>query len=189
MQLARNLFLDQSRTLERKLKEIVLAIRLERSFSKDEILELYLNRIYFGEGAYGVQAAARRYFSKDVDELTVPEAAMIAGIPANPAAFSPVRHPEAAMNRRNRVLSSMQEIGEIAARAPTSEMVEEPLGRRCPAGLPPDEAPYFLEYVRLQLMDRVRGRTGSTKAACASARALTSICSALQRRRSRSSAA
>jgi penicillin-binding protein 1A len=127
MQLARNLFLDQSRTLERKLKEIVLAVRLERSFSKDELLELYLNRIYFGEGAYGVQAAARRFFSKDVDELTVPEAALIAGLPANPAAFSPVRHPEAAQKRRNRVLHSMLEIGEIS-RTSYERMVSEPLG-------------------------------------------------------------
>jgi penicillin-binding protein 1A len=155
MQLARNLFLDQSRTLERKLKEIVLAVRLERSFSKDELLELYLNRIYFGEGAYGVQAAARRFFSKDVGELTVPEAAMIAGLPANPAAFSPVRHPEAALRRRNRVLGSMREIGRISDAA-YERMVAEPLGV-LPGGSPSGEAPYFLEYVRLQLMERFGG--------------------------------
>ncbi len=155
MQLARNLFLDQSRTLERKLKEIVLAIRLERSFSKDELLELYLNRIYFGEGAYGVQAAARRYFSKDVGELTVPEAAMIAGLPANPAAFSPVRHPQAALKRRNRVLGSMRETGEISEMA-YERMVAESLGV-LPGGSATGEAPYFLEYVRLQMMARFGG--------------------------------
>lgn len=155
MQLARNLFLDQSRTLERKLKEIVLAVRLERSFSKDELLELYLNRIYFGEGAYGVQAAARRYFSKDVDELTVPEAAMIAGLPANPAAFSPVRHPQAALNRRNRVLRSMVETGEISESS-YARMAAEPLGVLA-GGSASGEAPYFLEYVRIQMMERFGG--------------------------------
>jgi penicillin-binding protein 1A len=151
-QLARNLFLDQSRTLERKMKEIVLAVRLERSFSKDEILELYLNRIYFGEGAYGVQAAARRYFGKDVADLTVPEAAMIAGIPANPSAFSPVRHPEAALGRRNRVLASMRERGNLD-NATFRDAATTPLGVLRNAS-PEGEAPYFLEFVRLQLMER-----------------------------------
>ncbi len=156
-QLARNLFLDQSRTLERKLKEIVLAVRLERSFSKDEILELYLNRIYFGEGAYGVQAAARRYFRKDVADLTIPEAALIAGIPANPTAFSPIRHPDIALSRRNRVLAAMRERGSLDAGS-LREAVTTPLGV-LRAGSAEGEAPYFLEYVRLQLMARygVRG--------------------------------
>ena len=151
MQLARNLFLDQSRTLERKLKEIVLAVRLERSFSKDEILELYLNRIYFGEGAYGVQAAAQRYFGKDAAELTIPEAALLAGIPANPAAFSPVRHPEAALARRNRVLKAMR-----ARRDLTQGVYEEALSQPLEvlAGASTEgSAPYFLEYVRLQLLE------------------------------------
>lgn len=155
-QLARNLFLDQSRTVERKLKEIVLAIRLEHSFSKDEILELYLNRIYFGEGAYGVQAAARRYFGKDLAELTAPEAAMIAGLPANPSAFSPVRHPEAAQGRRNRVLKAMREMGFIdgpACDAATASPMEIRRGASVSG-----EAPYFLEYVRLQLMERYGGK-------------------------------
>ena len=155
-QLARNLFLDQSRTLERKLKEIVLAIRLERSFSKDEILGLYLNRIYFGEGAYGVQAAAHRYFGKDVGDLSVPEAALIAGIPANPTAFSPIRHPNVALGRRNRVLAAMRERGTLDNHA-FREAVETPLGV-LKAASAAGEAPYFLEYVRLQLMERYGGR-------------------------------
>lgn len=151
-QLARNLFLDQSRTWERKLKEMVLAVRLERSFSKDEILGLYLNRIYFGEGAYGVQAAAHRYFRKNVEELTVAEAALIAGIPANPSLFSPVRHPEASKARRNRVLRGMYTLSLIDV--PTyREAVASPLGI-LPSGSVAGEAPYFLEHLRLLLVDR-----------------------------------
>ena len=151
-QLARNLFLDQSRTLERKLKETVLAVRLERSFSKDEILELYLNRIYFGEGAYGVQAAAHRYFGKDVGSLSIAEAALIAGIPANPGLFSPIRHPDAALGRRNRVLRAMRDqrvISEEEFRRSTAEDLGVLSG-----GSPFGGAPYLLEYLRLQLMER-----------------------------------
>jgi penicillin-binding protein 1A len=155
-QLARNLFLDQSRTLERKLKEIVLAVRLEHSFSKDEILELYLNRIYFGDGAYGVQAAARRYFGKELKDLTASEAAMIAGLPANPSAFSPVRHPEAAVGRRNRVLKAMRGQGFLDAGA-YEAAVATPIEIRRGASVS-GEAPYFLEYVRLQLMERYGSR-------------------------------
>lgn len=110
-QLARNLFLSNSQTFERKLKETVLAVRLERSFSKDEIMELYLNQIYFGEGAYGVKAAASRYFGKALSDITAPEAAMIAGLAANPSAYSPLRHPEAARARRNVVLRRMEQAG------------------------------------------------------------------------------
>ncbi|MFB3910195.1 MAG: penicillin-binding protein 1A [Candidatus Eisenbacteria bacterium] len=155
-QLARDLFLDQSRTLERKLKEMVLAVRLERSFSKDEILELYLNRIYFGEGAYGVDAAARRYFAKEVSELTPAEAATIAGIAANPSAFSPIRRPEAALQRRDRVLKSMRSLGYLSKQE-FEEAVSQPLGIR-PGSSSAGEAPYFLEYVRLQLMAKYGGR-------------------------------
>lgn len=153
MQLARNLFLDQSRTLERKLKEIVLAVRLERSFSKDEILELYLNRIYFGEGAYGVQAAARRFFGKDVGELSAAESATIAGLPANPAAFSPVRRPQASEARRNRVLKLMRSQGRLSEQAYRAAL-DEPLAVRS-AGSIAGEAPYFLEHVRIQLASRL----------------------------------
>ncbi|MBD3162456.1 MAG: PBP1A family penicillin-binding protein, partial [Candidatus Latescibacteria bacterium] len=151
-QLARNLFLDQRRTLERKLKEIVLAVRLERSFSKDEILGLYLNRIYFGEGAYGVQAAAHRFFGKDVSALSVSEAAMIAGIPANPSRFSPVRHPERARARRDRVLHGMLATGALAPPEHAAAVAESlsVLQTASASGA----APYFLEYVRRALVDR-----------------------------------
>ena len=151
-QLARNLFLDQSRTMGRKLKEIVLAVRLERSFSKDEILGLYLNRIYFGEGAWGVQAAARRYFGKDVSQLSVSEAALIAGIPANPSRFSPVRHPEQARARRDRVLDGMLATGALDEER-HAEAVAESLSVLRDASAA-GEAPYFLEHVRRGLVDR-----------------------------------
>lgn len=156
-QLARNLFLDQSRTVERKLKETVLAVRLERSFSKDEILELYLNRIYFGEGAYGVQAAAHRYFGKDISSLSIGEAALIAGIPANPSLFSPIRHPEAAMRRRNRVLRAMRDEGTITEtefQHATQAELDVHTG-----GSPSGGAPYFMEYLRIQLTERY-GQSG-----------------------------
>ncbi len=156
MQLARNLFLDQSRTLERKLKEIVLAIRFERSFSKDELLELYLNRIYFGEGAYGVQAAARRYFCEGRGGTHRPRGR------DDRRTFPPIprRSPPCAIRkrraqRRNRVLGSMRETGEITGPA-YERMVAESLGV-LPGGSASGEAPYFLEYVRLQLMERFGG--------------------------------
>ena len=84
-QLARNLFLTHERTMSRKLKEIALAVEIERSYSKNQILEMYFNQIYFGEGAYGVEAAAKTYFAKPVQELTLSECALLAGLPANPA--------------------------------------------------------------------------------------------------------
>ncbi len=151
-QLARNLFLSQNRTLKRKLQELVLAIRLERSFSKDEILTLYLNRIYFGEGSYGVQAASRRYFGKDVSEIDLVEAALLAGLPANPSRFSPVRHPETATNRRNRVLKGMLDM-DLIDRPTYEESVAQPLGVSISA-TSRGEAPYFLEHIRRRMMDR-----------------------------------
>jgi penicillin-binding protein 1A len=154
-QLARSAFLSNSQTLERKIKEAVLAIRLERSFSKEEILEFYLNRIYFGEGTYGVEAAAQRYFGKSCRDVTLPEAALLAGLPANPAAYSPLHHPEAAKRRRNSVLRRMEDTGVIdrqtRADAEASEI-------RLAAG-PRGESPsaYFTEMVRQELMDRFGG--------------------------------
>ncbi len=99
-QLARNLFLTHERTLTRKLKEVALAIELERDYSKDQILEMYFNQIYFGEGAYGVDAAARTFFDKPIQQLTLPECALLAGIPANPSLYSPRRRSRAALARR-----------------------------------------------------------------------------------------
>ena len=95
-QLAKNLFLTQDRTLERKVQEVELALWLERKHSKDEILEMYLNRVYFGSGAYGVEAAAQRYFGKSAKNVTVAEAAMLAGLVKSPSRLAPNRNPEGA---------------------------------------------------------------------------------------------
>src|SRR6185503_6996522 len=112
-QLAKLLFLTPDKSLERKLKEAVLALELERRYSKDRILEMYLNQIYFGQGAYGVEAASRTYFGKAVSQLTVKEAALLAGLPRAPSAYSPFEHGEVARARRNVVLSRMVEFGAL----------------------------------------------------------------------------
>jgi penicillin-binding protein 1A len=106
-QLAKNLFLTQERTLQRKLQEVELAIWLERKHSKSEIIELYLNRVYFGSGAYGVEAAAQRYFGKSAKNVTVAEAAMLAGLVKSPTRLAPNRNPEGAEKRAQTVLTAM----------------------------------------------------------------------------------
>src|SRR5262245_39116933 len=112
-QLAKNLFLTQERTLWRKLQEAVLAIWLERKFSKTEILELYLNRVYFGAGAYGVDAAAQRYFGKPAKQVKIAEAAMLAGLVKSPSRLAPSRNPDGAERRAQTVLMAMVERGFI----------------------------------------------------------------------------
>jgi penicillin-binding protein 1A len=106
-QLAKNLFLTQERTLQRKLQEVELALWLERKHSKSEILELYLNRVYFGSGAYGVEAASQRYFGKSARHITLPEAAMLAGLVKSPSRLAPNRNPEGAEQRAQLVLTAM----------------------------------------------------------------------------------
>ena len=106
-QLAKNLFLTQERTMQRKLQEVELAIWLERKHSKDEILELYLNRVYFGSGAYGVEAAAQKYFGKSAKSVTIAEAAMLAGLVKSPSRLAPNRNPEGAEARAQIVLAAM----------------------------------------------------------------------------------
>lgn len=125
-QLAKNLFLEPERTLERKVQEAVLAVWLETRFSKDQILELYLNRVYFGAGAYGVDAAARRYFSKSARDLNLAEAALIAGLLKAPSRLSPARDPKAAEERSQVVLSAMRREGFITDREATHAMSLQP---------------------------------------------------------------
>ena len=108
-QLAKNLFLTQERTVSRKLQEVVLALWLEHKFSKAQILELYLNRVYFGSGAYGIEAAAQRYFGKSAKQLTLPEAAMLAGLVQSPSRLAPNRNPEGAERRAALVITAMAE--------------------------------------------------------------------------------
>lgn len=106
-QLAKNLFLTSEKSMTRKLKELVLAIDLEILYTKEEILEMYLNVIYYGEGAYGIQDAAITYFDKDVEELTLLECSMIAGLPKSPSLYNPIKNPDKAKERQKIVLSVM----------------------------------------------------------------------------------
>ena len=112
-QLAKNLFLTQERTISRKFQEAILALWLERKFSKAQILELYLNRVYFGAGAYGVEAAARKYFGKDAKDVTLPEAALLAGLMKSPTKLAPNRNLKGANERAAQVIAAMQEQGYI----------------------------------------------------------------------------
>ncbi|WP_027230646.1 transglycosylase domain-containing protein [Phyllobacterium sp. UNC302MFCol5.2] len=112
-QLAKNLFLTPDRTIERKVQEVLLALWLERKYTKDQILEMYLNRVYLGSGSYGVAAASRRYFNKSAKEVTLPEAALIAGLLKAPSRLSPARDPKAARERSQLVLAAMREQGMI----------------------------------------------------------------------------
>ncbi|HMI31247.1 MAG TPA: transglycosylase domain-containing protein, partial [Candidatus Limnocylindrales bacterium] len=151
-QLARNLFLTHEKTITRKFKEIVLAIRIEQTYTKDEILEMYFNQIYFGEGAYGVDAAAKVFFAKRVQELSLPECALLAGLPRNPRDYSPRRDPDRSLRRRNLVLSQML-AAKFINRAAYEQASEAPLGvtkTRYNA----QEAPYFMEMVRQYLDER-----------------------------------
>jgi penicillin-binding protein 1A len=151
-QLAKVLFLTPEKSLARKMKEILLAFQIEREYPKDKILEMYFNQIYFGHGAYGVEAAAQTYFGKSVDELNLAEAAMLAGLPRAPNTYSPIVDKERARRRRGVVLQRMVEEGFI-----TTEQAEAaaaiPFDERAFAAVR-SQAPYFVEYVRQYLEER-----------------------------------
>ncbi|MEM9705109.1 MAG: PBP1A family penicillin-binding protein [Pseudomonadota bacterium] len=141
-QLAKNLFLSSERTLKRKLQELLLAFWLEHRFSKDEILTLYLNRVYFGGGAYGVDAASRRYFAKPASEISIAEAAVLAGLLKAPSKYTPTREPRAAGLRARLAIDAMEETGFIARD-------EAAVARRetvVLAGEATAEAPYFVDF-------------------------------------------
>jgi penicillin-binding protein 1A len=123
-QLAKNLFLTPQRTLWRKMQEVVLALWIERKFSKNEILELYLNRVYFGSGAYGVEAAAQRYFGKPAREVKLAEAAMLAGLVKSPSRLAPSRNPDGAERRAQMVLAAMAEADFITETMAKSAMAQ-----------------------------------------------------------------
>jgi penicillin-binding protein 1A len=154
MQLARNLFPEQlppsEKSLRRKIAEARLALTMERRFTKEEILELYLNHIYLGSGAYGIEAAARTYFDKPARELTVSEAATLAGLPQAPSRYDPRRNPDAAHGRRNIVLEAMAETG-VVPRAQATAAQRQPLALAPPSGA--TSAPYFVEHIRRELED------------------------------------
>ena len=153
MQVARNFFLSREKTYLRKINEILLALKIEREISKQEILELYLNKIYLGQRAYGVGAAAQVYYGKDIAELTIPEMAMIAGLPKAPSRYNPIANPERARERRDYVLRRMRENGMVSetmferARAMpvTAESHSPPVGV---------DAPYVGEMARLEAVQR-----------------------------------
>jgi penicillin-binding protein 1A len=132
-QLAKNLFLTQERTLARKLQEAELALWLERKYSKHEILELYLNRVYFGSGAYGVEAAAQRYFGKSARQVTLGEAAMLAGLVKSPSRLAPNRNPEGAEKRMQTVLAAMAD-AKFITDAQAQAQIAHPMVTMKPAG-------------------------------------------------------
>ncbi len=153
MQTARNMFLSQDRTWRRKLQEVFLTYRLEREFTKEEILGLYLNVISFGKRSYGVAAAAETYFGKTLDQLTLAEAATLARVPQAPSRYNPINNPEAAAQRRGYVLRRMRELGfidEATATAAASEIVVA----RIHSPVYEVEAPYVAEMVRLEVLRR-----------------------------------
>ena len=148
-QVAKILFLTSERTFDRKIKEGLLSLRIERSFTKDEILEIYLNQIYFGHGAYGVEAASRLYFDKHVEELTLAEMALLAGLPKAPSKSSPFVNPGTALNRKNIVIRRMLELGYISE--PQAELAISESLALAVRKKPLNHAPFFAEHVRRYL--------------------------------------
>ncbi|MDR0486538.1 MAG: PBP1A family penicillin-binding protein [Elusimicrobiota bacterium] len=155
-QLARSMFLNFDKTLTRKLKELILTIQIESIYSKDEIMQFYLNQIYFGSGAYGAQAASQTYFNKDVENLTLGECAALAAIPKSPNVYNPFRNMQASISRRNTVLARMRELGYITKEQEENAAKEklftkeeiEPLSKGRAKGH------YFVEYLRIMLASR-----------------------------------
>jgi len=149
MQLSRNLFLSADKNFGRKIQEVMLAIQIERRFTKPQIFTMYANQIFLGHGAYGFEAGSQFYFSKHARDLTLEEAALLAGLPKGPSVYSPIRNPERALHRRNMVINAMLEDGKITAE-------EAALAKSSPIRLhlqsaPNSVAPYFVEEVRRYL--------------------------------------
>lgn len=152
-QLVKILFTDGERTLTRKIREVLLAYELEAKADKDDVLETYLNTVYFGNGAYGIESAAQHYFGKPAASLTVAEGALLAGVIRSPSRYSPIDNPDAAKGRRDLVLEQMERLGHLtedqarkAARTPV---------KLAPPDDVPDTAPYFVEYVKQDLIERL----------------------------------
>lgn len=152
MQLARNLFLSNERTFTRKVQEAFLSIQIEHKFTKKQIFTLYANQIYLGSGVYGFEAGAEYYFSTHANQLTLPEAALLAGLPKGPSEYSPILHPDRALRRRNLVIDGLLQDGKIT-------VAQAEAARTTPLGLhiepPPNTvAPWFVEEVRQELSRR-----------------------------------
>ncbi|MGZ4411580.1 MAG: transglycosylase domain-containing protein, partial [Gaiellaceae bacterium] len=178
-QFVKNTYRQNQRTIARKLREAALAWQLEQRWSKDRILAAYLNTIYFGNGAYGVQQAARTYFRTTAAKLALPEAALLAGIPKDPGLYDPVRNPRSARERRSLVLEKMVEQGDItAADARKVRRAPMPAPGRVDLGATQGAAvPYFTNYVRQQLIETL----GPTHVYGTGIKASTSIDLGLQR--------
>src|SRR3974390_1900602 len=149
MQLARNLFLSPDRSFYRKMQEALLAIQIERRFTKPQIFTLYANQIFLGHGAYGYEAASEYYFGKPAKELKLEEAALLAGLPKAPQYYSPINHPDRAIRRRNLVINSMLEDGKITAQQ-AADAKAEPIQLNLQHD-PNSLAPYFVEEIRRYL--------------------------------------
>jgi len=153
MQVAKNYYLSSEKTFKRKFTEILLALKIEKALSKQEILELYVNKIYLGKRAYGIQAAARVYYGKTIDQLTLAQLAMIAGLPQAPSAANPINSPERAIERRNYVLARMRTLDKI-----TDEQFQtaarEPISARYHGPTSEVSAPYVAEMVRRDMIER-----------------------------------
>lgn len=153
-QLARNAFLTQERTLSRKAQEAVLALEIEREYSKREILEMYMNQIYFGQGAYGIQTASHVYFGKDVSDLTLAQAAMLAGLPQSPNYYSPLTNLEAAKARQRTVLNQMAKYGFITQEEADAAAVEDLALRSRDDADDSVSASYFISYIEQLISDK-----------------------------------
>jgi penicillin-binding protein 1A len=175
MQLARNLFLSPDRSFHRKIQEALLAVQIERRFTKPQIFTLYANQIYLGHGVYGFEAASQFYFSKPAKKLTLDEAALLAGLPKSPTYYSPITHPDHALKRRNLVINSMLEDGEITAQQATVAR-DQPVQLNL-AHDPDSLAPYFVEEIRRYL----EGKYGSDQVHEGGLRVYTSLDMDLQR--------
>lgn len=152
MQVARNFFLSRKQTFTRKFNEILLALEIEHELSKEEILELYANKIYLGKRAYGVQAAANIYYGKDVNELNLAQLAMIAGLPKAPTAYNPVNNPDRALVRRDWILGRMHDLGYIDE-IQFQNALAEPVTARVHGSVVAVNAPYIAEMVRAEMVD------------------------------------
>ncbi len=153
-QLARNVFLSNERSLKRKVREAFLSIKLEQQLSKEDILELYVNNIYFGEGAYGIHAASEIYFNKKPSQLTIDEAALLAGMPQAPSRYNPFLNPEKAKSRRNEVLANLYEVKKLNEQELKALQAKNfrlnPAGREISTA---NRAPYFNQFVQNQVQE------------------------------------
>lgn len=154
-QLARDLYLDRKQSLIRKMREALTALQIERTYAKSEILEMYLNQMYYGNRSYGIQIASQRYFDKPVDDLKIEEAALLVGILQLPAVYNPFKYPDRALRRRNVVLLSMLSFGDLT-QAEYDSLKQTPLGVVKNKKQNSDIAPYFCDYI----VQEMKGRYG-----------------------------